>query len=63
MPLDILIGDISNQSTPSLFSIEGSLHPRQPTYSVDGFIFRPKDAVGYQLTPQLNSKTSRRRRA
>ena len=47
MPLDILIGDISNQSTPSLFSIEGSLHPRQPIYSVDGFIFRPKDAVGY----------------
>jgi len=49
MPLDILIGDISNRFTPSLFSIEGSLHPRQPIYGVDGFIFRPKDAVSYQL--------------
>ena len=63
MPLDILISDISNQYTPSLFSIEGSLHPRQPIYSVDGFIFRPKDTVSYQLAPQLNSKTSCRRRA
>ena len=49
MPLDISIGDISDQSTPLLFSIEGSLHPRQLIYSVDGFIFRPKDVVGYQL--------------
>jgi hypothetical protein len=49
MPLDILFGDISNQSTSSLFSTEGSLHLRQLIYSVDGFIFRPEDAVSYQL--------------
>ena len=50
MPLDILISDISNQSMPLLFSIEDGLHLRQPIYGVDGFIFRPKDIVGYQLT-------------
>ena len=63
MPSDISIGDVSDRSTPSLFSTEGSLHPRQPIYGIDGFIFRPEDAVGYQLAPQLDSKTSRRRRA
>ena len=63
MPSDISIGDVSDRSTPSLFSTEDGLHPRQPTYGVDGFIFRPEDAVGYQLAPQLDSKTSRRRRA
>ena len=50
MPLYILISDIFNQSTPLLFFIEGSLHLRQLIYNIDSFIFRPKDAVSYQLT-------------
>ena len=57
-----MLSDLSIRSSPLVLSIEASLHPRQPVYGIEGFIFRPEVAIGYQLAPQLDSKTSRKRR-